>query len=61
MFMLVFNMFFFGGGWWWWWWGVVNKLAHTLARKTILSVDTDVWMEELPNDLDDIFQLNFIN
>ena len=31
-----------------------NKLAHALARRAILSVDTDVWMEDLPRDLDDV-------
>ena len=30
-----------------------NKLAHALARRAVLSADTDVWVEELPNDLDD--------
>ena len=31
-----------------------NKLAHALARRAILSVNTDVWMEDLPRDLDDV-------
>ena len=31
-----------------------NKLAHALARRTILSDDTDVWIEELPRDLEDV-------
>ena len=30
-----------------------NKLAHALDRRAVLSADTDVWVEELPNDLDD--------
>ena len=33
-----------------------NRLAHTLARRAVLSVDTDVWIKSLPNDLDDVFQ-----
>ena len=40
-----------------------NKLAHGLARRAILSADTDVWIEDLPGDLDDVFQsicLNFL-
>ena len=32
-----------------------NKLAHALARRAVLSADTDVWVEELPNDLEDVF------
>lgn len=32
-----------------------NKLAHALARRAVLSADTDVWVEELPNNLDDVF------
>ena len=32
-----------------------NKLAHALARRAVLSADTDVCVEELPNDLDDVF------
>ena len=30
-----------------------NKLAHPLARRAVLSADTDVWLEDLPRDLDD--------
>ena len=37
-----------------------NKLAHALARRAVLSVDTDVWVEELPNDLDDVFRSDFV-
>ena len=33
-----------------------NKLAHSLAKRAVLSVDTDVWVEELPSKLDAIFQ-----
>ena len=32
-----------------------NKLVHALFRRAVLSVDTDVWVEKLPNDLDDVF------
>ena len=31
-----------------------NKLAHALARRAVLSADTDVWIEELPRDLEDV-------
>ncbi|XP_030940158.1 uncharacterized protein LOC115965101 [Quercus lobata] len=37
-----------------------NKLAHALARRAVLSADTDVWVEELPNDLDDIFRFDLV-
>ena len=33
-----------------------NKLAHALARRAVITVDFDVWVEELPNDLVDVFQ-----
>ena len=33
-----------------------NALAHSLARRAVLTADTDVWVEELPSDLDDVFQ-----
>ena len=29
-------------------------LAHALARRAVLSADTEVWMEELPQDLEDV-------
>ena len=32
-----------------------NKLAHSLARRAVLAADTDVWLEEPPQDLDDVF------
>ena len=31
-----------------------NKLAHSLARRAVLAADTDVWLEELPQDLVDV-------
>ena len=33
-----------------------NSLAHSLARRAVLTADTDVRLEELPQDLDDVFQ-----
>ena len=35
-----------------------NKLAHALARRAVVFADTDVWVKELPVDLDDIFSLD---
>ena len=35
-----------------------NKLAHAPARRAVLFVDTDVWVEELPADLEDVFQMD---
>ena len=31
-----------------------NMLAHALARRAVLFVDTKVWIEELPQDLEDV-------
>ena len=31
-----------------------NKLANALARRAVVYADTDVWMEDLPCDLDDV-------
>ena len=31
-----------------------NMLAHALARRAVLSADTKVWIEELPQDLEDV-------
>ena len=33
-----------------------NRLAHALARRAVLSAGTDVWIESLPSDLEDVFQ-----
>ena len=33
-----------------------NSLAHSLARRAVLTADTDVWLEELQLDLIDVFQ-----
>ena len=35
-----------------------NKLAHALAHRAIASIDYDVWLEDLPRDLEDIFQFD---
>ena len=32
-----------------------NRLAHSLAKQAVLAVDTDVWLEELSQDLIDVF------
>ena len=37
-----------------------NHLAHSLARRAILSANFDVWLEELPLDLEAVFQNDFI-
>lgn len=31
-----------------------NKLAHAFARRAVLSADTDMWIEELSRDLNDV-------
>ena len=35
-----------------------NKLAHNLAKKTVLSTDLKFWVEDLPEDVDVVFQLD---
>ena len=37
-----------------------NNLAHSLAKRAILSADTDVWIEELPQDLIHVFQADLL-
>ncbi|XP_050258959.1 uncharacterized protein LOC126703953 [Quercus robur] len=37
-----------------------NKLAHVLARRAVVSTDIDVWVEKLPSDLDDVFNLDLV-
>ena len=37
-----------------------NKLAHAFVRRAILSADIDVWVKELPNDLDDVFHSDLV-
>ena len=33
-----------------------NSLAHALARRVVLTADIEIWVEELPTNLDDVFQ-----
>ena len=33
-----------------------NSLAHSLARKAVLTADTEVWVEDLPEEVADVFQ-----
>ena len=33
-----------------------NRLAHSLVKKTVLSADLKVWVEDLPDDVDVVFQ-----
>ena len=35
-----------------------NKLAHALAHRAVLSAETNVWLEDLPWDLDVVFQFD---
>ena len=35
-----------------------NRLAHSLAKRAVLAANTDVWLEELPQDLVDVFQFD---
>ena len=35
-----------------------NRLAHALAHREISSTNLNVWLEDLPRDLDDIFQFD---
>lgn len=35
-----------------------NRLAHSLAKNTVLSGDTKVWVEAVPEDVDVVFQLD---
>ena len=35
-----------------------NRLAHALACRVISSTNLNVWLEDLPRDLDDIFQFD---
>ena len=42
---VILFMFVGGGG---------NRLAHALVNRAVLAADIDVWLEELPPDLDDV-------
>ena len=33
-----------------------NRLVHVLAKRAVISVDMNVWVESLLNDLDSVFQ-----
>ena len=35
-----------------------NRLAHALACRAVSSADTDMWLEDLPPDLDNVFQFD---
>ena len=37
-----------------------NMLAHCLAKKTVLSADTDVWVKSLPEDVENVFHLDLL-
>ena len=37
-----------------------NSLGHSLVRRAVLTADTDVWLEELPPNLDDVFQSDLL-
>ena len=36
-----------------------NKLVHALAYRAVLFANIDVWLEDLPRDLDDVLQFDF--
>ena len=36
----------------------VNRLAHSLVKKAVLSTNLEIWVEDLPEDVDVVFQLN---
>lgn len=38
----------------------VHVLAHALEHRALLSADTDVWFEDLPRDLDDVFRFDLL-
>ena len=35
-----------------------NKFAHAFVRRAVSYTDTNIWVKELPSDLDNIFQSN---
>ena len=35
-----------------------NRLAHAFTRRAVSSANLNVWLEDLPRDLDDIFQFD---
>ena len=38
-----------------------NRLAHALARRAVSSAGLDVWVEELPIELESVFQTDYLN
>ena len=38
-----------------------NKLAHALVHRAVVSANTDVWVEELLTNLEDVFQMDLID
>ena len=36
----------------------VNRLVHSLVKKAVLSADLEIWVEDLPEDVDVVFQSN---
>ena len=38
-----------------------NKLANALVRRAVLFVDTTVWVEDLPSNLDDVFVFDLVH
>ena len=36
-------------------WCEGNRLAHCLAKKAVLSANTDIWVESLPEDVEYVF------
>ena len=37
-----------------------SRLVHALARRAVVYADTEVWVEDLPSDLDDEFQSDIL-
>lgn len=37
-----------------------NRLAHVLTHRAVVSVNTDMWLEDLSRDLVDVFQFDFL-
>ena len=37
----------------------VHVLSHALACRAVASANFDVWLEDLPRDLEDVFQFDF--
>ena len=37
-----------------------NRLVHALARRVVVSIDFDVWLEDLSRDLEDVLQFDLL-